>query len=151
MILHTIIDLLKRIVVALPDYGGGGGEGGMKLLHETAPLTEQVSAITVNFTEDMQGYDFYKIVLLGTFTGSYYPYAEINSDTGNLYLNPLAIFSSRWECFIDKINNTYIALISSRSTNHDTLQYFHTHAYNANSYYNEGFVVQIWGCMNENS
>ena len=26
MILHPIIDLLKRIVVALPDYGGGGGE-----------------------------------------------------------------------------------------------------------------------------
>lgn len=26
MILHPIIDLLKRIVVALPDYAGGGGE-----------------------------------------------------------------------------------------------------------------------------
>lgn len=26
MILHPIIDLLKRIVVALPDYASGGGE-----------------------------------------------------------------------------------------------------------------------------
>lgn len=26
MILHPIIDLLKRIVIALPDYAGGGGE-----------------------------------------------------------------------------------------------------------------------------
>ena len=26
MILHPIIDLLKRIVIALPGYAGGGGE-----------------------------------------------------------------------------------------------------------------------------
>lgn len=154
MILHPIIDLLKRIVVALPDYAGGGG-GGMKLLHETAPLTEQVSAIKVDFIQDMLGYDFYRIVLLGTFSKNPYPYVGFNTETSNRYLNAwtdTAQVSSHWECFLEKAENNYFASLGAYTSSiTGNPSYFHARPYSADAYFNTGFVVQIWGCMNENS
>ena len=48
MILHPIIDLLKRIVVALPDYAGGGGG------NESGTLTIVSSGIsTINLTHNL--------------------------------------------------------------------------------------------------
>lgn len=74
MILHPIIDLLKRIVVALPDYVGGGGElpdcmshtGSGEFMFASAELlTTQIihglsftpKAILV-WTDDTTGYGF---------------------------------------------------------------------------------------------
>ena len=134
--------------------GGGGSSGGMKLLYETAPTTEQVSAIKVDFTSDVLGYDFYRIVLLGTFTGSAYPYVGINTETNTAYLNPFPTqpSNSRFECYIVKVGSGYNSMIGSRpaAINGD-LSYIHARAYNANTVFNVGFVVQIWGCNYENS
>lgn len=49
MILHPIIDLLKRIVVALPDYGGGGSLPGPLVSYESITLNEGFTGTAQQF------------------------------------------------------------------------------------------------------
>ena len=135
--------------------GGGGSSYEMKLLYETAPTTEQVSAIKVDFTSDMLGYDFYRVALLGRFAKNPYPYVGFNTETNNRYLNAWAntsVGSSHFECFLAKAENNYFASIGANAgaiTGNPS--YFHARSYSADGYFNTGFVVQIWGCNYENS
>lgn len=135
--------------------GGGGSSYEMKLLYETAPTTEQVSAIKVDFTSDMLGYDFYRVALLGRFAKNPYPYVGFNTETNNRYLNAwssTSVGSSHFECFLLKAENTYFASIGASTVAiTGNPSYFHARSYSADGYFNTGFVVQIWGCNYENS
>lgn len=62
--LHPIIDLLKRIVIALPDYAGGGG----------GELPESITAI-----------DGGEFILSSNTQGSNYPITHSLGTTPNLY------------------------------------------------------------------
>ena len=139
----------------IASISGGGSSYEMKLLYETAPTTEQVSAIKIDFTSSMLGYDVYRIVLLGTFAKQPYPYVGINTETNTAYLNPVggtSPYNSHWECYVAKLGTSYVAYLGSRANFvSGDLSYFHTRSYAADGYFNTGFVVQIWGCNYENS
>lgn len=147
----TPLDMPQEIA----SISGGGSSYEMKLLYETAPTTEQVSAIKIDFTSSMLGYDVYRIVLLGTFVKNPYPYVGINTETSTGYLNPASgttPSNSHWEGYLAKLGTSYVSYLGARANlvNGD-LSYFHARSYVADGYFNTGFVVQIWGCNYENS
>ena len=155
MILHTIIDLLKRIVVALPDYGGGGSSGGLTLLH-TYTATEDVSAIKIDFTTETQGYDVYVVKLEGTVTGSIGPYFGINTETNNRYYVQLTDsykYVAMIYAYKDLNNNSQVSLVGGSGTQTTTapLQYLHIRVFNTSSVIKTGATVQVWGGNYENS
>lgn len=134
---------------------GGGSSGGMKLL-STYTATEDVSAIKIDFTTAMQGYDVYVVKLEGTVTGSIGPYFGINTETNTRYYGQLT-GSHKYVSLIYQYNdlsdNGMLALIggSGTQTIASPLQYLHIRAFNTSSVIKSGTTVQIWGGNYENS
>ena len=62
MILHPIIDLLKRIVVALPDYAGDGGLREYQLLN-TITVEAGVSSLVITLPSGYTEYGLYVTAL----------------------------------------------------------------------------------------
>ena len=117
--------------------------GGRTLLADYT-ASEDVSAIQIDFTEAMQGYDLYEILFTGTFNKQPFPYAGVNTATNTRYLNKFN--TNNWIFFISKVGNAYAAVISN-STQYpiSELQYIHTRAYVADAVFQAGFNIKIWG------
>lgn len=159
MILHPIIDLLKRIVIDLPDYvnpSGGGGSGWELLADHTT--TEDVSSIQIDFTSAMQGYDYYSIVLEGQFNTNEYPCPAFNKEPSTNAYIPL------W-----KANTTEKAIVSVVPVKTSTtgvwnykceytdalgnflvstpISYFKVAVYYSQNVFKTGFNVKVYGVM----
>jgi hypothetical protein len=130
-----------EMVTAIGSISGGGG----RTLLADYTASEDVSAIQIDFTQAMQGYDLYEILFTGTFNKQPYPYVGVNTSTNTSYLNG---FNSNhnWGCFIGKINNQYGVFFGSRvGYPISELQYFHTRVYVADAFFMAGFNIKIWG------
>ena len=70
-----------RIAEAMHQAGGGGGgdSGTLKLISEYT-ATEDVSAIQINFTDNMRGYDVYRILLEGETNRNENPCLAFNAE-----------------------------------------------------------------------
>ena len=120
---------------------GGGG----KVLLADYTASEDVSAIQVDFTSEMQGYELYEILLTGTFNKQPYPYVGVNSATNNRYLNGFN-GNHNWGCFIKKFGTGYAAFLGAEVRSPiASLQYFHARVYVADGVFRAGFNIKIWG------
>lgn len=160
MILHTIIDLLKRIVVDLPDYVGpsGGGSGWELLADHTT--TEDVSSIQIDFTSAMQGYDYYSIVLEGQFSGNEYPCPAFNEEPSTGKYMPMWRANETWKGYISvvpirKADNTILRRVLYSDATSNTgimdvtfpISYFKVAVYYSQNVFKTGFNVKVYGVM----
>lgn len=130
-----------EMVEAIGSISGGGG----KTLLADYTTSENVSAIQIDFTETMQGYELYEILFTGTFAKQPYPYVGINTATSTRYLNSYNS-AHNWGCFIKKFGTGYVAYLgASLQYPIASLQYFHTRSYVADGFFMTGFNIKIWG------
>ena len=128
-----------------------GITGGGKTLLADYTASENVSAIQIDFTEAMQGYDLYRVVMTGTFNRAPYPYVGVNTATNNAMLNSFGaggtiVAVTRWECIIAFAGGVYFLFAQNRETPiTGAIQYFHTRAYASDAVFQAGFNIKIWG------
>ena len=116
-----------------------------KVLLADYTAAEDVTAIQIDFTEAMQGYELYEILFTGTFTKQPFPYVGVNSATNTRYLNGFN-GNHNWGCFIKKFGTGYAAFLGA-GVHYPiaSLQYFHTRVYVADAFFMAGFNIKIWG------
>lgn len=159
MILHPIIDLLKRIVVALPDYAGGGGGSELELLIDHT-ATENVSTINIDIPENKQTMDIYVVVLTGTLSVSDWIYPHFNtknpSSNSDVYLPKAMTYSGQQLRVIKKEQNVAVWLfpfsyhtpfeLSGYSMN-TSIKNVLLNLYTSSVTFTHGFNVKIYGGM----
>lgn len=121
---------------------GGGG----KVLLADYTASEDVSAIRIDFTSEMQGYALYEILCTGSFNKQPYPYAGFNTTTSTGYLN--SVGTNVWAAFIAIIGDQYAYMpVNGRASVYPLgqLSYFHMRAYAADGVFRAGFNIKIWG------
>lgn len=79
MILNPIIDLLKRIVVALPDYAGGGGEGLSPFVAVVGEVTPVSDSTSMGFPTDGKFANVSDIFMFFAYVDDYTQYTEQNN------------------------------------------------------------------------
>lgn len=137
----TLTDAVQTLV---DGYGQGGG-GKVLLADYTA--SEDVSAIRIDFTSEMQGYALYEILCTGSFNKQPYPYAGFNTETNPKYINSV-IGNTVWVVFVGKLNDQYAYMpVNGVGTTYplNQLSYFHMRAYAADGVFRAGFNIKIWG------
>lgn len=114
MILHPIIDLLKRIVVALPDYAGGGG--GDTLTSDFLTIYKETITIGENTVSNSMQYNTYldsiksipgSIVAMSIHTKTTYVYNEYAN--GNNITSAAYRYRNGWG-IVSWNNNSYDAV-----------------------------------------
>ena len=87
--LHPIIELLKRIVVALPDYGGGGGEGLSPFVAVVGEVTPISDSTSMGFPTDGKFADVSDIIMFFAYVDDYTQYTDQNNMIiGGYKMNP---------------------------------------------------------------
>ena len=142
MILHPIIDLLKRIVIALPDYAGGGGELPDGMNH-TGSGEILFASRTQSTIEIYHGLDFTPLFVVAWCNDNYLSYNDMfyYCIANNLANNNGTVTSQRMIVYRSSVGAVYQANTDQNYSGYINNEFFRP---DHGSYYYKAATSYYW-------